>query len=135
MGMFDYLKCKYPLPESAPSWVTSETEFQTKDTDAQYLEYYTITEEGRLIHHGVRYETVPEEDRPYYGKPEWETLSLFRLAGSIGSVPTGDIVIEYHGDLNIYAMNTEKQPYEFYECVVRFNNGIVQYIKEVDKST
>ncbi len=38
MGMFDYLRCEYPLPDEAPvdGW-------QTKDTPNQVLEKYVIT--------------------------------------------------------------------------------------------
>lgn len=44
MGMFDYVRCEYALPEGAPT-----TGYQTKDTDAQYLETYVIAEDGRLF--------------------------------------------------------------------------------------
>jgi hypothetical protein len=42
--MFDYVRCEYPLPDDAPpeGW-------QTKDTPNQYMEKYTITEDGRLV--------------------------------------------------------------------------------------
>ena len=44
MGMFDYLRCEYPLPDEAPvdGW-------QTKDTPNQVLEKYVITRDGRLV--------------------------------------------------------------------------------------
>jgi hypothetical protein len=46
MGMFDYLRCHYPLSIDG----ANELEFQTKDTDAQYLEHYEIREDGTLWH-------------------------------------------------------------------------------------
>lgn len=44
MGMFDYLRCAYPLPDEAPAggW-------QTKDTPSQLLEEYVINADGRLV--------------------------------------------------------------------------------------
>lgn len=54
MGMFDTLKCKYPLPEKE----VQEDSFQTKSLDC-LLDNYTITEQGKLILHRQRhYETA-----------------------------------------------------------------------------
>jgi hypothetical protein len=130
MGLFDYILVQFPLPETAPNWIDKDTEWQTKDTDAQFLETYIITKEGRLIHQTVEYESVPEEERPYYGKPEWEKSSFAKFCGIIRSVPTGDVDTNFHGDLHIGATSREK-PYRFYDAVVRFNNGQLQYIKEI----
>lgn len=44
MGMFDYVRCEYPLPDGGNNMV-----FQTKDTFEQYLGTYVITEDGRLV--------------------------------------------------------------------------------------
>lgn len=44
MGMFDYLRCEYPLP--APD--AQHLEFQTKDTDSQFLDEYAIRADGTL---------------------------------------------------------------------------------------
>ena len=46
MGMFDELKCKYPLPIDG----LSERIFQTKDTDSQFLDCYEIREDGTFWH-------------------------------------------------------------------------------------
>ena len=46
MGLFDDIRCEYPLPETevpCPS-----LNFQTKDTPDQYLSHYTITKDGWL---------------------------------------------------------------------------------------
>ena len=44
MGMFDYIRCQYPLPAGAPT-----DGYQTKDTEPQYLETLTIREDGTLV--------------------------------------------------------------------------------------
>ena len=44
MGLFDDVRCDYPLPEGAPT-----DGYQTKDTAAQSLETYLIAEDGRLL--------------------------------------------------------------------------------------
>lgn len=46
MGMFDYVRCKYPLP--VPE--VQERLFQPKDTDAQWMDRYEIREDGSLWH-------------------------------------------------------------------------------------
>jgi hypothetical protein len=46
MGVFDYLKCTYPLPGDPPK----DAQYQTKDTDAQYLDNYEIRQDGGLWH-------------------------------------------------------------------------------------
>jgi hypothetical protein len=44
MGMFDEIKCEYPLPDPE----VQDHVFQTKDFE-NLMERYTITKEGRLI--------------------------------------------------------------------------------------
>lgn len=48
MGMFDYIKCKYPLPGTKPHFVTSDSSFQTKDLECM-MDSYEITEDGRIV--------------------------------------------------------------------------------------
>jgi len=60
MSLFDYLTCKMPPPDPHPE---GEVQFLTRDTDAQLCEEYTITADGRLIHHTVRYE-APRKTLP-----------------------------------------------------------------------
>ena len=46
MGMFDNIRCKYPLPLDG----LNDRVFQTKDTPAQLLDLYEIKEDGTLWH-------------------------------------------------------------------------------------
>jgi hypothetical protein len=46
MGMFDYIACYYPLPDGEDG---AGMEFQTKDTDSQYLDRYEIRADGTLF--------------------------------------------------------------------------------------
>lgn len=95
MGLFDYLRSEYPLPEGIPQ----TTVFQTKDAQEQpYMERFRITKEGRLIHERVAYEEVPQNERPYpNGK------GLFKMMGAMRSVPLGDVDTNFHGALTFYA--------------------------------
>lgn len=72
MGMFDNLKCLYPLPVTG---LNTEI-FQTKDTPAQMLDMYEIRKEGTLWH-----EDYDVEDR---SDPNAEGIE--RLFGSCTKV-------------------------------------------------
>jgi hypothetical protein len=123
MGLYDNIKCLYPLPDNPPENIKKqalEGNFQTKDLEC-FLEDYTITEEGELIHHAVRYDFVPEEERPYYGKPEWITKPFTRSFGSMKTTFTGDEKEKGTFALNFYTTNAETD--EWYEYVALFKGG------------
>jgi hypothetical protein len=127
MGMFDDLKCEYPLPdpEVQDKW------FQTKDFNC-HMDKYTITKEGRLIWHQTRYEDVPEEERPNYGKPAWDGF-LGKFQGSIRAVPVADIDMQYHGVVNFYTSSGDykKQDFVWYEYEAIFTHGQVEEIRRI----
>lgn len=100
MGLFDEIRCEYPLPGSGYRLAPGHT-FKTKSLGGA-LDNYTITADGRLILYKVRWERVPEEERPYYGTPEWEENPRLRVLGSIRTVPVGDEEIPHHGDIYFY---------------------------------
>jgi hypothetical protein len=134
LGMYDYLKCEYPLP-NPPYWITEETIFQTKHRDEDCcMETFRITKEGRLIHQRVSYVNCPDEERPYWGKPEWNKSEIYRMAGMIKTVPAGDVDTEFHGDIVFYEGSTiEENKWAWYEVCARFTNGKLEWIKEVKK--
>lgn len=116
MGMFDYVRCEYPLPDGAPV-----DGYQTKDAECwPAMDSYTITAEGRLIHHVDRYEYVPEEERPMYGTPAWEHGGLARLCGMVRRVPVGDEEVPFHGALRFYQESSDGQWWNF---VALFKRG------------
>ena len=43
MGLYDNVRCRYPLPDQE----AQDFRFQTKSTPAPYLDDYEITEDGR----------------------------------------------------------------------------------------
>lgn len=70
MGMFDSIKCEYPLP--LPLDVIDlnldlyDSEFQTKDLD-NIMSTFFLTEEGRLIEEVVEREWVGDENTLFKG--------------------------------------------------------------------
>ena len=121
MGMFDYIRCDYPLPDGKP---TPPDLFQTKDFLVPYMEHYTITAEGRLIAHRVRYEEVPLKERPYPNES-----GTLKWAGSLRAVPIGDEDLNWHGYLNFYGGDREERR----EFNAKFTDGQLVEIVQVEE--
>jgi hypothetical protein len=128
MGMFDELTCEYPLPDGE----VQEDLFQTKSLDCT-LDHYTITKDGRLILHKVRYESVPEEERPYDGTSEWKEPTASQLMGSLRSVPVGDVVIPYHGYIRFYTYVGKHPAGELFEYLAKFTDGRLVEMRRVQE--
>lgn len=100
MGMYDEIICEHPLPKTGYKLPEGHDGWQTKDLE-NLLDRYTITADGGLLLHRVRHEDVPEQERPYYGTPEWDG-PLGGWVGSLRCVPDGDDEVPYHGDVRFY---------------------------------
>jgi len=129
MGMFDYVTCEYPLPELDFNIVWPKNDpFQTKSFECM-MEHYTITKDGRIIHHTVRHESVPEEERPFYGTERWETSTLARFCGAMRSVPTGDVYLNLTDTIRFY----NSKGYEWFEYSATFVDGKLVDIRRVNQ--
>jgi len=132
MGMYDNVKCEYPLPDTLASVQTDV--FQTKSFGdgftGGFMDDYTITKDGELIFHKVAWELVEEKDRPYYGKPEWDKNPLMQVAGSMKTIPLGDEIIEHHGVINIYTIGPKN---DWFEYDIKFTDGKVTDVKRINK--
>jgi len=67
MGMFDYIKCEYALPEVPDAIIKrwgsqADISFQTKDTHTQYMCLYKIDVEGQLWRQGMTTQRVEPKD-------------------------------------------------------------------------
>jgi hypothetical protein len=93
MGMFDYIRCLYPLPDGyVPQ---PDDEFQTKDTPSQYLDLYEIRPDGTLWQ-----DIYDIEDR---SDPKAE--GLMGLIGAGTRINQRWVQVPFHGDLNFYTSN------------------------------
>ena len=110
MGMFDDVYCEADLPPGHPE---SERSFQTKSL-GNCLDRFTITKEGRLILHSVRYESTGEGR---LGLP-W-----------MKSIPTGDVDTEFHGDIELVASVGDS----LVEYVARFSHGTLEWIRPLSE--
>lgn len=65
MGMFDELRCYYPLPVPG----ANDLLYQTKDTPAQWVDRYEIRDDGTLWHEAYDIEDHSDKTAPA-GSPE-----------------------------------------------------------------
>jgi hypothetical protein len=92
MGMFDYIRCDYPLPDG---WQPPGL-LQTKDFDCDMV-CHVITADGDLVLETIEYSyEVPQSERPYP-----DATGLMKWAGSICSVKSCRKV-QFNGWLNFY---------------------------------
>lgn len=116
MGLYDTLKIKYPLPDLE----LQDSIFQTKSLVCAMLKY-TINEDGELILHEVEWVEVPEEQRFYYGKPEWEKDDLYKMIGSIKSIPISYKKVNHTGFVRFYKISDNHK--KWYEYLAKFVDG------------
>lgn len=89
MGMYDELRCDYPLPAEGANGL----EFQTKDTPAQFCDQYVIDKDGQLLH-----EQYDVED---HSDPQAE--GIWRLVGSMTRVNKRLVpVSDFTGEIRFY---------------------------------
>jgi len=108
MGMFDYVECAADLAGHPP---IAGGKFQSRSL-YRVLGRFTITSEGRLIYHAVRYEsTGPAKPLP-------------RMV----AIPEEDIELTFHGDILLTAEEGELEEY-----VVRFTHGVVEWVRPFEE--
>ncbi len=130
MGMFDNIDCEFPLPGVPDDTVLND--FQTKSFENR-LEVYTITKDGRLIHHRTKYESVPEEERPYFGTPKWEDGTLFQLCGCMKTLSDGDVELDITDTIRFYTStgDYDEGTFVWWEFEARFENGRMVKIRRI----
>ena len=84
MGLFDTVRCEYPLPDARHQ----DLEFQTKDLECA-LGSYTITRGGRLIRHPWRGGRGPDRDI------EWPIHGDLRIYTSLRDTSEDSEWVEY----------------------------------------
>lgn len=118
MGMFDELKCDYPMPKGYE--FLQKEGFQTKEFD-NLLDEYLITKDGELVRTIKEWSMVPEEKRPFYGTSEWDDYPIYKMFGSIKTEKTGKEKIEYHGYVHFHTIVNNV----FYDLKAKFTDGKV----------
>lgn len=123
MGLFDYLRCKLPLPVAG----ANDLEFQTKDTDAQYMDHYEIREDGTLWHQ--EYDTEDRSD------PTAEGLAA--LFGCMTRVNERWVQDDMTGEVRFYTSigSTPTTTGEWVEFSAFFVRGQLKHIETISDGT
>lgn len=90
MGLYDDLTCTYPLPVPGANALS----YQTKDTDAQFLDTYEIREDGTLWHKA--YDTEDRSDPNAEG--------MLRLVGAMTRINQRWEQVMFTGEICFYTM-------------------------------
>lgn len=135
MGMFDHVDVSGVKDKLGHKFSKKDLkDFQTKDFENQ-MHIYIITKEGRLMYQDFDYESVPEEERPFYGKKEWKN-PLGKMCGCIKGIPKPLKDMDFHGVFNFYTgirdVNSKKKgAWKWYEYNAKFTDGNLVSIEEV----
>ena len=134
MGMFDYIRCDYRLPDGFDIKKSGKKDyednfFQTKSFPCPVMDLYIIRRDGKLFHEKRSFKEVPEKKRPYYGTPEWKTRPLVRSFGML-KVAKRELVFmkDFDGIVRFYAQDNRN---EWKEYKAYFRKGVVQKIKVI----
>lgn len=106
MGMFDYIKFECDLPEAIEPYKNQE--WQTKSLDC-HMDEYVVGKEGQLFKDIYDYIEVPEKDRMFYGKPEWDKGILYQLAGARKAVFSNSQKSNYTGEVESHSWDKSTQ--------------------------
>lgn len=89
MGMFDELRCRYPLPVDGASALL----FQTKDTPIQCMDQYEIREDGTLWH----------EDHDIEDHSDPKAEGIMRMCGMLTRVnKRWEQLVNFTGEIRFY---------------------------------
>lgn len=125
MGVFDYLRVDYALPDGAPDYG-----WQTKDTPEQYLSEYHIREDGSIWH-------LPRESRTNEGAPPQPSSSYTDLAAWRREwsyvVDLPPVRQNITGAVNFYTYGHEDDPSgSWWEFCALYDDGKLLALREVD---
>lgn len=138
MGMFDYLKCHYPLPVAGFEGRT----WQTKDTDSQFLDLYEIREDGTLWHEEYEIKDASKyakwkAENP--GKHEPEFSAEDKFIGCMSRTDRRWVRDEFTGEINFYDfadpladLNDSSVDAGWIEFKATFSEGQLQKIDVVE---
>ena len=138
MGLYDTVRfedSKILTSLGFPEDQISRCEFQTKDLSCD-LTTYLISKDGRLMKESVSFESVPENQRPFYGKPEWDDPVLsnfYRSIGSFQSKHLGWIPSGFSGQVQICTCYAETGQKYFWDLLLEFREGRLIKTKVLSK--
>lgn len=131
MGMYDELLIEFALPEKYKKY-QGEC-FQTKSLQNR-TDLYKIDRNGQLWFAKASWELLPEEERPNYGKPEWNT-PMGKIFGSMKIKTEKPLKCKYTGEIRFYTYLTEPLSFNetWLEITSFFYNGKMMFFKILEQ--
>lgn len=121
MGMFDWLKCDYPLPVEGANAIS----FQTKDTPAQFTDNYEIREDGTLWHEA--YDIEDQSDPTKTG--------VERIVGMFATVNERWEPVPFTGEIRFYGYlkddGIQSDPEGWIEFSAYFHDGNLKELHQL----
>jgi len=109
MGMFDDIKCKYQLPISG----ANDLDYQTKDTEHQWLDQYEIREDGTLWHEDYDIEDHSERAKWIASNPDNEVPKeldgMMSMMGCMARVNKRWEQVNITGEIRFYTLYDVKE--------------------------
>jgi hypothetical protein len=104
MGMFDNIRCKYPLPLEG----ANDLDYQTKDTPSQLIDLCEIREDGSLWFQAYDIEDQSEQAKWVAENPDKEIPEELRgLAGLFGCMTRTnerwEFLYDFSGEIRFYS--------------------------------
>lgn len=121
MGMYDEVRCEYPLPVEG----LSDRTFQTKDTPAQSLDVYIIAADGTLRH--VDYDIEDQSD------PNAEGIAA--LFGCATRVNASIAATDFTGEIHFYDFKDNNKHLGWVEFSAKFSDGKLEELRCVEDRT
>ena len=129
MGLFDDIKCKYPLPVAG----ANKLDYQTKDTPSQFMDQYEIREDGTLWYEEYDIEDYSEyskwkKEHPNEPEPD-ETKQPFgwKFFGCLGKANKRWVQEKMSGEICFYT-SLGKDHSGWLEFSAYFKNGQLQQL-------
>ena len=116
MGMFDEIRCHYPLPLKG----ANDKVYQTKDTPAQFMDLYEIREDGTLW-----YEDYDIED---HSDPNAKGIK--KLFGVLSKVNKRWKQVTITGEIRFYGFKRKDRGW--IEWSAYFENGVIERLNLIE---
>lgn len=122
MGLFDSIKCFYPLPFKFKE-LQHKIDFQTKDLE-KFMSNYEISKSGRLYLIEEKWKLLSKKELKKYEGQKFHPILKSRKTGR-------KIKQNYHGILNFYTSlgDTNSKDYKFINFQAFFTYGKLDKIK------
>jgi hypothetical protein len=126
VGMYDEITVEFSFEEKYKH--LQNVVFQTKSLSC-CLDNYLVDQEGQLWMQKAIWDVIPEKDRPYFGKPEWNSR-FGKIVGMLDIVNAEKQKHHHTGEIKMYYFDDASKV--DYDIVCFFDNGKMLFFKVIE---